>query len=121
MFGIALRGVKNSVGRYVATRVAFIVGVSFFAATGFLSARIIDSLEGDANRQFGNVDVAVVPKDNSNDFAKSLVWQQDFEALKNQYQIAQRQFEMLQLLDGQVQYLVTECSLPQLLYYNEQY
>jgi hypothetical protein len=55
------------------------------------------------------------------DFAKSLVWQQDFEALKNQYQIAQRQFEMMQLLDGQVQYLVTECSLPQLLYYNEQY
>ena len=55
------------------------------------------------------------------DFAKSLVWQQDFEALKNQYSVAQRQFEMLQLLDGQVQYLVTECSLPQLLYYNEHY
>ena len=55
------------------------------------------------------------------DFAKSLVWQQDFEALKNQYQIAQRQYEMMQLLDGQVQYLVTECSLPQLLYYNAIY
>ena len=55
------------------------------------------------------------------DFAKSLLWQQDFEALKNQYQIAQRQFETLELLDGQVQFLVTECSLPQLLYYNENY
>lgn len=55
------------------------------------------------------------------DYAKSLVWQKDFEALKNQYQIAQRQFEMLELLDGQVQYLVTECSLPQVLYYNEHY
>ncbi len=55
------------------------------------------------------------------DFAKSLVWQKDFEALKNQYFIAQQQYHMLELLDGQVQYLVTECSLPQLLYYNEHY
>jgi hypothetical protein len=55
------------------------------------------------------------------DFAKSLVWQQNFEVLKNQYFIAQRQFEMLSLLDGQVQYLVTECSLPQVLFYNENY
>lgn len=55
------------------------------------------------------------------DFAKSLVWQQNFEVLKNQYFIAQRQFEMLNLLDGQVQYLITECSLPQVMYYNENY
>lgn len=55
------------------------------------------------------------------DFAKGLVWQKDFEALKNQYSIAQQQFRMLELLDGQVQYLVTECSLAQLLYYNEHY
>jgi len=43
------------------------------------------------------------------DYAKSLVWQKDYEALKNQYHIAQQQ------------YLVTECSLPQVLYYNENY
>ncbi len=55
------------------------------------------------------------------DFAKSLVWQKDYEALKNQYHIAQQQFRMIELLDGQVQYLVTECSLPQVLYYNEHY
>jgi hypothetical protein len=55
------------------------------------------------------------------DFAKSLVWQQNFEVLKNQYFIAQRQFEMLSLLDGQVKFLITECSLPQVLYYNENY
>ncbi len=55
------------------------------------------------------------------DYAKSLVWQKDFEALKNQYQVAQRQFEMLDLLDGQVQYLVTECALLQVLYYNDTY
>lgn len=55
------------------------------------------------------------------DFAKSLVWQQNFEVLKNQYFIAQRQYEMLCLLDGQIQFLITECSLPQVLYYNETY
>ena len=55
------------------------------------------------------------------DYAKSLVWQKNFNALRNQYQIAQRQFEMLDLLDGQVQYLVTECALIQILYYNEAY
>lgn len=55
------------------------------------------------------------------DYAKSLVWQRDFEALRNQYQIAQRQYEMINLLDGQVQFLVTECPLPQVLYYNEHY
>lgn len=55
------------------------------------------------------------------DFAKSLVWQKDFEALKNQYHIAQQQFRMLELLDGQLQFLVTECSLPQLLFYNATY
>ncbi len=55
------------------------------------------------------------------DYAKLLVWQKDFDSLKNQYQIAQRQFEMINLLDGQVQFLVTECSLPQMLYYNENY
>jgi hypothetical protein len=60
--------------------------------------------------------VEVIP-----DFAKSLVWQQNFEVLKNQYFIAQRQFEMINLLDGQVQFLITECSLPQVLYYNEHY
>jgi ABC-type dipeptide/oligopeptide/nickel transport system ATPase component len=55
------------------------------------------------------------------DHAKALVWQRNFEVLKNQYFIAQRQFEMLSLLDGQVQFLVTESALPQSLYYNETY
>lgn len=55
------------------------------------------------------------------DYAKSLVWQKNFEALKNQYQIAQRQHEMVELMDGQVQFLVTEGALPQVLYYNEHY
>jgi hypothetical protein len=53
--------------------------------------------------------------------AKALVWQQNFEVLRNQYFIAQRQFEMLNLFDGHVQFLITEGSLPQVLYYNETY
>lgn len=55
------------------------------------------------------------------DYAKLLVWQKNFEVLKNQYFIAQRQYEMLELLDGQLQFLITECSLPQMMYYNENY
>jgi hypothetical protein len=55
------------------------------------------------------------------ELAKSLVWQKDFEALRNQYAIALHQFQMLEVLDGQVQYLVTEGALAQILYYNEAY
>lgn len=55
------------------------------------------------------------------DFAKALVWQKDYEALKNQYRIAQQQYNMMALLDGQAQYLINECSLPQLMFYNEYY
>ena len=68
------------------------------------------------NLSLRNKSVELIP-----DFAKALVWQKDFEALKNQYYIAQQQFRMLELLDGQYQYLVTESSLPQLLYYNGHY
>ena len=63
-----------------------------------------------------NKTVEVIP-----DYAKSLVWQQNFEVLKNQYFIAQQQFDMLNLIDGQVHFLINECSLPQLLFYNENY
>jgi len=55
------------------------------------------------------------------DFAKTKVWLRDYEALRNQWAIAQHHFELLEVLDGQVQFLVTECSLPQLLFYNETY
>ena len=55
------------------------------------------------------------------DFAKSLVWQKNYEVLKNQYFIAQQHMRMIELMDGQVQFLVSECSLPQILYYNETY
>ncbi len=36
-----------------------------------------------------------------------------FWVLKNQHFIAQRQFEMLKLPDGEVKFLIAKCSLPQ--------
>ncbi|MBK7006570.1 MAG: hypothetical protein IPH37_16835 [Burkholderiales bacterium] len=55
--------------------------------------------------------VEVIP-----DYANPWCGNKNFEVLKNQYFIAQRQFEMLELLDGQIQFPLTECSLPQVLY-----
>lgn len=95
--------------RLYPTKVVNIIGGPGCDKSLFSSAIIL-------NLSLRNKTVETIP-----DFAKSLVWQQDFEELKNQYRIAQRQFEMLQMLDGQVQFLVAECSLPQLLYYNENY
>ena len=53
---------RNNRSRYVATLVAIITGVAFFAATGFVADAVIASLEGDAQRQYGNVDVAAVAR-----------------------------------------------------------
>lgn len=60
MRSLVLSSVRHNRGRYLATLVAIIAGVAFFAATGFVSGRVIDVLEGDVDRQFGKVDVAVV-------------------------------------------------------------
>ncbi|KHL19556.1 putative ABC transport system permease protein [Mumia flava] len=60
MLRLILSSVRHNRGRYLATLVAIITGVMFYAATGFLSEGIIDSLEGDVDREFGAVDVAVV-------------------------------------------------------------
>lgn len=60
MFQLAWRGVRHNTGRYVATLIAIMTGVAFFTSTGFLSDRVIDALEGDAARQYGGVDAAVV-------------------------------------------------------------
>jgi len=57
---LALRGVQHNPTRYIATLVAIITGVSFFAAAGFLSDRVTDALEGDTRAQYGEVDLAVV-------------------------------------------------------------
>jgi len=60
VFQLAWRGVRHNTGRYIATLIAIMTGVAFFASTGFLSDRVIDALEGDAARQYSGVDAAVV-------------------------------------------------------------
>jgi putative ABC transport system permease protein len=73
MLQLALRGVRHNTGRYLATLLAILTGVAFFTATGFISQRVIDALEGDVDRQYGNVDAAVVVNDRGgNDFAEQL-------------------------------------------------
>ena len=66
-----LSSVRHNAGRYLATLVAIITGVGFYAATGFLSDRVIDTLEGDVDRQYGNVDVAVVLDTDSDEVNQS--------------------------------------------------
>ena len=69
MFRLVLASVRHNTGRYVATLVAIVTGVAFYTATGFVSDRVIDTLEGDVDRHYGNVDVAVVPATTDNSAA----------------------------------------------------
>lgn len=71
MLTLAWRGVRHNTGRYIATLVAIITGVAFFAAAGFVGDRITRALEGDVDRQFAAVDVAIVVEDGA-DFADDL-------------------------------------------------
>jgi putative ABC transport system permease protein len=59
MFKLALRGVRMNAGRYIATLVAIMTGVAFFTASGFLSDRVIDALEGATRQQYEAVDAAI--------------------------------------------------------------
>jgi putative ABC transport system permease protein len=73
---LAWRGVRHNLGRYVATLIAIMTGVAFFTATGFVADRVIDALEGDADRQFSGIDAAIVvdtsPTADTADFADQL-------------------------------------------------
>jgi putative ABC transport system permease protein len=66
---LAWRGVRYNSGRYIATVVAIVTGVAFFSATGFLGDGVVEALEGDIDRQYENVDVAVVPDETAEDGA----------------------------------------------------
>jgi putative ABC transport system permease protein len=67
MLSLAWSGVRHNPARYVATLVAIITGVAFFAATGFVSDRVVDALEGDVDRQYGSVDVAIVVNEDADE------------------------------------------------------
>jgi putative ABC transport system permease protein len=74
VFHLAWLGVRHNPARYVATLVAIVTGVAFFSATGFLSDRVIDALQGDVDRQYSSVDAAVIVDDKgaAADFASKL-------------------------------------------------
>jgi putative ABC transport system permease protein len=60
---LAWRGVRHNRGRYLATLVAILTGVAFFVTTSSIADGVIDALEGDVDRQYGTVEVAIVVDD----------------------------------------------------------
>jgi len=67
VFQLALRGVRQNRGRYVATVVAIMTGVAFFAAAGFLGDRVTAALEGNVREQYSGVDAVVTVDPEAND------------------------------------------------------
>lgn len=91
MLSLAIKGVRHNVGRYVATLIAIMTGVAFFTATGFLSQRVIDSLEGPVDQQYGAVDVALTVDQSSGD---------DTAALAEQLVLSQDVLDQMAAIDG---------------------
>jgi hypothetical protein len=52
------------------------------------------------------------------EFAKKLVWSQQFEVLDNQYYVTTQQFKELEAVYGKVRFVITDGSLLHGLYYN---
>lgn len=50
--------------------------------------------------------------------AKSLVWMEDYEMLNNQYWVCQKQFNLLNCLQGKVRFIITDGCLLHGIYYN---
>jgi hypothetical protein len=52
------------------------------------------------------------------EYAKKLVWLEEFETLDNQHYVSSRQFKLMKSMVGKVEYVVTDGSLLHGLYYN---
>ena len=52
------------------------------------------------------------------EFAKTLVWAEDFETLNNQHFVSQRQYRRMRDIDGKVDFVVTDGCILHGLYYN---
>ncbi len=96
---------QNHLKRYATKHINIIGGPGCYKSV-FASAMLV------------NIKLSLKSAEYVPEFAKSLVWQKKFETLKNQYYVAQQQYKMLKLLDGELQYLITDGPLAQLLYYN---
>lgn len=53
------------------------------------------------------------------EFAKQLVWAESFELLNNQHFVTKHQFELLEAVNGKVDFIVTDGSLLHGYYYNK--
>ena len=53
------------------------------------------------------------------EYAKKLVWIKDFDSLNNQYHVTKKQYELLQQIDGHVNFIVTDGPLIHGIYYNK--
>lgn len=56
--------------------------------------------------------------ENVQEFAKILVWKEEFEKLNDQIYVSRNQYELFKILHGKVDYIVTCGSLVHGLYYN---
>ena len=52
------------------------------------------------------------------EFAKTLVWKQEFDILNNQHYVSQSQYKLVKSISGAVDYIITDGSLLHGLYYN---
>jgi nicotinamide riboside kinase len=55
------------------------------------------------------------------EYAKTLVWQERYDELDNQYQVSMEQYKMLKAVDGKVEYAVMDSPLFVGMFYNRTY
>ena len=55
------------------------------------------------------------------EYAKKLVWMNNFEALNDQYLVSMKQYKLFQAIQGKVEFIVTDASLLHGIYYNTYY
>lgn len=53
------------------------------------------------------------------EYAKKLVWTKDFDTLNNQYYVSKYQFDLLNQINGHVDFIITDGPLVHGLYYNK--
>lgn len=53
------------------------------------------------------------------EFAKNLVWDEDFESLNNQYYVSREQYKLLKAVNGKIPFVITDGSLLHGLVYNK--
>jgi hypothetical protein len=53
------------------------------------------------------------------EFAKKLVWEEEFELLNNQYYVSNQQYKLLKAVNGKIPFIITDGSLLHGIVYNK--